>query len=418
MHWDMNIVEFYAYQTLLKIAQSMTNLFVPIYLFSDLGYSLPQVVLFFVVLQLGFSLIIPFAGYVIHFLGIKKTIAASLPMLVIYFMSLKYLTGDFVSDMLFMTPILFLRAGLKGSGQVATDVFMAKHVLKKNTAKMLAMLKILMVTASILAPLIGGWVSYIYGFDMLFWIAIGLVLASGIPLFLTPDEHFPPKYEAHDILDFVKDEADRNYLVAEFGNIFTDVIMWIMWPLFLFFAIQSTAGMGTLVTISATLSMGMAYFIGQKINGKDAKLLMKNGIRGAATLFFFRAISLNPFIIGIIDAANKILDPIYRIPYDRAAYRVIIAHKNQIKMANIKQFISENYYTFSTFILLMVTLIVPEQSTNFFIGLFAFSAIIMLIMQRMACIKLTPLDQKIITEQEHHHLAEEELKVMEEGELR
>ena len=418
LHWDINIVEFYIFETLLKISTSIISLFIPIYLLVDVGYSISEVMAFFVLLQLFFFFTIAFGGKVSTVLGTKKTMALKLPFTAIYYYGLQQLGGNFYQDLILLIPLLIFYSTFSGWSNVARDIFLSKHVLQKNTGKMLAFLKICMVVASVISPLAGGWISYIYGFDMLFWCGTVLVLLSGIPLFLTPDEHFEIKYKPRDLFSFIREKVDKSYLMAEAGNIFSDVIMWIMWPLFLYFAIKNTAEMGTLVTASAFVSMGVAYFVGQKINGKDAKKLLKNGIKGASFLFFLRAVSLNPFAIGAIDAFNKIIEPIYRIPYDRAAYRMIMYHQNQIKMANLKQLISETYYTSGVIILWVASLFVESESKYFFISLFAGAAILMLLMQQIAKVKFQRVDEKFIEKEEHHGTATEELKVMEEGELR
>ncbi len=413
-HWDMNIIEFYLFQSMFMIAFSMINLFVPIYLISDVGYPLWGVITFFLITQIFFISSLPFSGKVIKYFGVKHSIVLQLPFYAIYYIGLQYLSGNFVSDLAILIPIIGLRAFFGSNGNVARDIFMSKNILKKNTGTMLAWWRIVIVAATVISPFIGGLVSYFYGFDKLFWIAIVITLFSGLPLLLTSDKHFNINYKPQQLFSFIRHKADKNYLIAEAGNILSDTMMWIMWPLFLFFALKNTADLGKLITMSAAISMGIAYFVGKKVDTSNPANLLINGVRISSGLFLLRAISLNPFIIGIIDAFNKIIDPIFRIPYDRAAYKIIMENHDQVKMANIKQLITEIYYTIGVLILLMVVLVVPEVSVKLFITLFVVFAFIMLLMQKMANIKFKSDDKQAVLIVEKENMIIEELKILEE----
>jgi len=413
-HWDVNILEFYVFQTLLNISLSIITLFVPIYLISDLGYSIQAVLLFYLLYEIGFIFFVPFSGKAVHFLGVKKTIALQLPFLALYYIVLQNLSGNFAADLWLLVPVLLVRAFFRSNANVGVDVFMAKHVLKKKAGKMLAWLRILMIISTIISPLVGGLITYYYGFDSLFWFAIGLCILSGIPLLLTPDEHFDIKYKPQELFSFLTHKVDKHYIVSEAGNILPDTLMWIMWPLFLFFAIKNTVNMGLLVSASALVSIGVAFYIGKKIANTKPEGLIRNGVRASSVFFFLRAVSINPVFIAFIDACNKIVEPIFRIPYQRKAYRLVMYHRDQIKMANVRQLIRELYYTVGIILLLLYVVAVPEMTPMAFVLLFVFFSFIHLLMQYINSVKLTKIDKKIIKEQEKEGLFEEELEVLEE----
>ena len=413
LHWDINVVEFYIYETLLRISTSIISLFIPIYLLGEVGYSLSETIGFFVILQIFFLLAVPFGGRVCAALGAKKTMALRLPFLAIYYYGLQKLSGDFAADMYFVVPLLFFYSTTGAWANVARDLFLSKHVLGDTPGKMLAFLRICMTGSTVVAPLLGGAISYFYGFDALFLGGTLLALAAGLPLFLTPDEHFRVQYRPKDLFTFIGQKVPRPYLLAEAGSIFSDVIMWIMWPIFLYFVLQNTAEMGALVTISSLASMGVAYFVGQKVAGKDAKKLLQRGVLVASGLFFLRVVFLNPFVIGFVNALNRIIEPIYRIPYDRAVYRMILHHQRQTKMANLKQLISETYYTLGVAVLWGASLFVERESTGFFLLLFFGASLLMLLMQQMAKVKFEKSDEKAVAKEEKEKTAEKESKIVE-----
>jgi len=387
-HWNMEIVEYYIFQTMYNITSSMLSLFLPIYLLHDVGYPLWAVISYFIINQFFFVLLVPFVGRALHFLKIKQAIVVHLPFVALYFILIRTVSGDFIKDLPLLIFILFFRAAAKSLYAVANDVFMAKHLMKKSSGKMLAWLKIFLLIASIITPLVGGIISYLFGFGMVFIVSSILIILSGIPLLLTPGKHFEIKYGAKDILNFTTHHVKKNYAIAEFGRVLPGTVMWIIWPIFLYFAVKNTAELGTILSISSLISIGMAYYIGKKIDGGSRKKILKRGIALSEIFFFIRTFYINPIFIGAIDALGEIINPMVEIPYNHYAYQMVATHKDQIKMANVKQFVTEFYYFLGTIVLMPIVLIFPELTQRLFIILFSIFAIIRLLMLRMTKIKL------------------------------
>jgi MFS family permease len=414
---NVRIVEYYVHVTLLQIGKSMTNLFIPIYLLTDLKFEIWQVLFFYFMWQILFVPSVLFAGQVIKQIGLKRSIAFSLPFYVLLLWAMNKMGGGFVSDMIWITPFLFLRAITWAFANVANDIFMAKHILKKKPGKMLAWLRIFMTIGTLLAPLIGGLISFFFGFEALFLFAMGIILLSAIPLLIVSKGHFEINYKPESLLQFLRHKARPNYLIAEFGNVFTDTVMWILWPIFLFFALETTAEMGTLVTASAVASILVSYFIGKKIKQLEPKKMIRFGVRIASLLFFARPLFLHPVIIGLIDSVYKMVDPIFRIPYDQAAYRLVMKNENLVKMANVKQLVAESYYTITVTLLFVFTLFFSEFSKIFFVIIFLGSAVFMLLMERMAHVKFTKVDEREIIKKEDKEVVDKSLEVIQRGEF-
>ena len=391
-HWNMEIVEFYIFQTLFNIANSMVNLFLPIFLLTQVGgtgYPLWGVMLWFVILEFWCIVANPFSGKIVEYLGPKHAMFFSLPFMAFYYYALRFLTGDFWIDCWFIFLILGIRCIPRMGYNTALDIFMAHHVLKKkkNAGKMLALLRIIMVLAAVSAPLIGGFVAFFFSFDVVFNVGIALVVLSGIPLLLTPDEHFKLKYKPQDVFSFALHKVPHPYVMAETGRVFSDVLMWIVWPLFLYFIVQNTADLGVLVSASAFISMIVAYFVGKKVDAGKPEKLIKRGVPVGGGAFLFRALSSNPVTICVVDAIHKIVEPVYRIPYDRFAYKLVRHSGDQIEMANVKQFISEWFYFICTVFLFIIVLFYPEPSKELFVSLFVIFSFIMLLMTKITKLK-------------------------------
>jgi hypothetical protein len=382
-HWNIEVVEYYAYQTLYQIAYATLSLYLPIYLL-NLGYALREVVLWFVINELWFVLFTPFSGRIIQALGLKRSIALKLPALALFFFFVQRLSGDFRMDLPFLAAILAMRAFAKSPADMAEDLFYAKYVLKKAEGKIIASVKILMVAAGIASPLVGGVITYFFGFDALFTSGLILILISAIPLFLTPDRHFRCSYTSVDITRFPLRKLKRSYLVAEIAAGLPDTLMWIMWPLFMYFVVKNTADIGALVSGSMLLSIVVSYYIGKRVDERDPRGLLKTGVRSSTGFFLLRALALHPLGIALIDACSQIMGPFLDIPYTYYMYRYIKRQPNQLEIVNVKQFVGEVICFAGTLLILGLVWLVPNPGAGTFIALFVGFSLLLPFMGRIA----------------------------------
>ena len=114
------------------ISLSLLALFVPVYLYVDVGYSLFEVMLFWVFNQIIFTALVPFAGLMIKYLGVKHTMAISLPGMALFLYLLRYLKGDFWSEFWLIILLLLIRLLPKFAENSAETLFISKNILSKN----------------------------------------------------------------------------------------------------------------------------------------------------------------------------------------------------------------------------------------------------------------------------------------------
>lgn len=384
-HWNIEIVEYYVFKTFFHIIYSLLNLFLPIYFLHDLGYSLWIVILYFFITQLFFVITVPFVGKIVEKLGLKHSMLAHLPFLIVFFYGITLLSGDISKDIWLLIVIIFLRSASKSIYGLANTIFMSKYLAKKSLGKMLAWLKIAMTLATIITPVLGGIVSYYLGFNALFIIAIILVILSSIPLLLTPDKHFKIKYTPKNIIETIP-KIDKNYLLAELGSVARGVVMWTMWPIFLYFILKDTISIGVLLSISALITMVTSYYVGKLVDLGNRKKLLTRGVFISSLLFFLRPIFINPFLIGSLDAIDRITSPLLDISYDYYLLKFIARSKDPIKIANIREFLIEFYYMIGVLLLGIIIWISPNLSHNLFIIIFAIFSVVSLLMKHMSSV--------------------------------
>ncbi|MBR9683533.1 MFS transporter, partial [Candidatus Woesearchaeota archaeon] len=82
------MTEIYISIAIRAFAFSLLSLFVPLYLYSELGYSLNATLGFFLVYSVVFAVMTPIAAKIMARIGVKHTMLLSVPMYITYFMLL------------------------------------------------------------------------------------------------------------------------------------------------------------------------------------------------------------------------------------------------------------------------------------------------------------------------------------------
>ena len=202
--WDKELIEFYIYRVLRQIAFTLLSVFLPIFLYVDVGYSLFEILIFFLINSIIFLVFVPFSGWFIEKLGVKHALALHLPGLAIFTFLLRYLSGNFVADVWLIVVMLLIRSVLKSPMIAALNIFTSRHVVNKKGSEgsRLATIKIILTIAVLVSPIIGGVLIHLVGFDNFFFVVIALALLSAIPLFLTKDEKFHLNIKPQKIYSF------------------------------------------------------------------------------------------------------------------------------------------------------------------------------------------------------------------------
>ncbi|MGH9856996.1 MAG: MFS transporter, partial [Acidobacteriota bacterium] len=254
------------------MALSLSGLFVPLYLIG-LNYSLPE--LFLVVawyFTFRFALFDWMAGYVVAKYGPKHGLLTSHFILIAS-------TALFLTTRDFGWPI-WLLGGLWGAAQsfffVSFNVDFSKVKHSKHGGKELGYVTIMEKIGAVMGPLAGGFIATVFGPEYIFWASIVLLIGGLIPLFSTAE---PVRTNQH--IDFSKFKIDgrlRDYLSYAGVGVEHNLSIY-MWPVYLglFVLIGSTAyaKLGVLASVSFLISILAARAIGQVIDRRQGRQLLR-----------------------------------------------------------------------------------------------------------------------------------------------
>lgn len=375
---NTEVLEVSLFQLFRSVAKNLAGLMLPFYMYNSLGYELYQVALFYCIWQFCFTVVFPFLGKVIQVLGLKHTIALRSWVSIVFWLSIPLiLQGDFWTDMMYLIPLLLVRAFCCGSSEVAYDIFLTHHMNKGKKGKTLAYIQVAIMLSAFLAPIIGGVITKVWGFEYVTYVAALFYILSGSVLMMTPDEKIEVPYSSRKFLGDMKKDVPKSLYISEFGRVFFDGLMWIIWPLFLVLIFSDASSLGKIVGVASGLSMVVAVFVGHWLDKKAQKneegdILYWGNFR-AMCFNLLRGVWHEPVFLVLVDTFNRINQHSTTVPYDFIFYKWMRDH-NSIERSQTRWFIAESVYGIVMGTAALFLFLFEGYERWVFMGLFMFGA--------------------------------------------
>lgn len=319
---EMN--EIYLSLGIVNFALGLVSVFVPIY-FYKLGFPLMQILFYYFLLPVNSIILTRYvvAPLVIK-VGVKKSILYSVLFKIFFFGGLQFLPG--ATWLFFILPTLNVLKTQISS--LSYHLNFLEHSDAKKRGREVSAIFGSALLASLLAPLCGGLIIGLAGFNVLFTFAIALMIVSAIPILWLPDKKTlePVVFETKGMWREMFRKSNLPLFVSYGGYAIEEWIGFVVWSLFLFFMLKSTATVGAINTIVAAITFLVFYFVGRLSDKKDKRQLIKFG----NFLYFFGwvgRIFANSFgAVVFVDSYKSITGNILQVPwvafsYDLAAKR-------------------------------------------------------------------------------------------------
>lgn len=244
---------FYLSFSVYNFATSIVQIFIPLYFFNK-GFSLPLILLFFALAQIGRIIFLPFAAWLSSSFGAKKVISAAFVISIFYYLLLSKIES--------LSLVYYVSALIYGAVQAFLWLPFLVHLSKispnENKGKIFSRLNIYSSIANALGPILGGFIISFYGFQYVFYVVIGLIIPATYLLILTPE---------------VSKIRKINFKLISVRKIYPDLIangsfnlqvnlLNTIWPIFIFLILPEYNTVGFIQTISLFASLIAFHFIG------------------------------------------------------------------------------------------------------------------------------------------------------------
>ncbi len=310
------IGELYASSAIANMALSITLVFEPIFLYSILHFTVPQVFLFF---SLVYAVYIPgiiFGGRFASLYGYKHAIAMSVPFQILYWVVLLLAREN--PGLVFVAAIAYgLQKSLYWPGFHA---LMARYADKGQVGREFSVIYAIISITQILGPLFGGWLAQHYGMTATFIIAALVYCFSVMPLFAKREEFIPKAYNYKDTWQLFKTFPKKFLGYVGFGE---ELLVLTIWPIFIFLIVKNFEKTGFVATGASLIATVLALIIGKITDQYTKRILIKLGAFFSALVWVARVTASsvwNVFTLDTLSRASKEMDfiPISTVTYVRA----------------------------------------------------------------------------------------------------
>lgn len=311
---DREVVELYWHTALSNLAVNLTFVFEPIFLYK-LGFSLAQVMFFYLLLYTSYAVFIMPVTKIATRLGYKHAIFTSSVLYIIYWIVLYQI--KFHPLLFFIAPLLF---GLEKSFfWPSYDADVAISAAHAQRGREVGVLFSLIELASIIGPVIGGLLSFQFGFRALFSVSALIMLVSAYPLFRSPEIYTKHQFHFKNFWHLL-----RRYPYNFFGywGYAEDLMLMSLWPLFMFLIVPQLFSVGLITTFASLVAVMLMLYLGKLFDGKNRLPLLQIGsvFYGLTWVYRFFATTMGS-VVGF-DIATRLGKGLVNVPLISTTYGI------------------------------------------------------------------------------------------------
>jgi len=314
---NKDINELYASMAIFNFGVSLISLYVPIFMYQR-GFTISNILMFFVIAAVYYVLFsIPSAKISSRF-GVKHTMLASLPLLIVYYLCLNYLVPG--SVLFFILPAI--ASGHSVLFNIAYHLNFIEHADRDKTARQMTFITMFSSFSQFASPFVGALLIINYGFGGGFAIGSAIILVSMFPLFFSKDVHEPMSFSIKDIWHYTTSKKHIPMNLSFLGYAVASIIGRLIWPVFLIVILGTVKMVGGIVSLTTFFTLISMYFVAKLADKWDKEKLIKIGTIMHFFGWVFRIFVYSPFSVFSVDTYKNISLNIVQIPWCAKFYEI------------------------------------------------------------------------------------------------
>ena len=272
------LTQVYICLMLRNFAFSLIGLFVPLYFYVELGYTLSQTLYFFLFYAVIFAISTPVAAKFASRYGVKHSILFSVPFYLI-FVSLLQLLSSIKIPLVIIASFLGISLAFFWMG-MHLIFYHASH--KKHRGEEMGKRTGLSILATMFGPLIGGVIIKFVGFWLVFvLVALILTIAASV-LFFSKEKYVKYHFSFKSVVD--KEHWKNSlFFVSRGSRVMAEGVIW---PIFIFVILNDYVSLGFMGFILSGLGAILIIFVG-KYSDHMNKSKILHWITGFESLAWF-----------------------------------------------------------------------------------------------------------------------------------
>jgi len=272
LHFDflknVKLIEIYINIALTTLSFSLVGLFIPIYLYSEVGYSFEKVMYFMIIYVIMTLFGFYFALKSSQMIGLNKTVALSIPLRIIYMVLLALMIKYNVS----MYLVAFFGALGMSMYWLPFHVRFSESSDGRKRGSEVGLMYTINGLFAISGPIMGGLIVTFLGFSSLYIITSIILGLSLIPMFMIKEEKIKEGIKIKNIL------KGRSYkeLLGYFGEGYRGD-GYILWSFYLFLILGSYITLGGISSGVIFFNSILHLFVGYLVDVFGKRKIIKIG---------------------------------------------------------------------------------------------------------------------------------------------
>lgn len=315
------VAELYVSRMLRMAAIYLAGSFISIYMY-QIGYSIAAIGFFWAAFFIFKSIVSLPVAKLIAWIGPKHAILVSnllyIPPMIAF--AILPTAGPWL-----LLPILILQGLSAAMYSIAYLIDFSKVKSVEHAGKEIAYMNIFEKLTTGLSPLIGGFIAFLWGPQVVIIVAAILFALAAAPLLKTGEQ-----VRTNQKLTFrgFPWKLLFGHTVAQFSygfDVFASGTVWTLFVAVIILGLTSDSNevyaiTGVLVSVVFIVAIVASYTYGRLIDRKKGGELMRAGAIGNAITHIIRPFVISPVVIAGLNAANELATTAYTLPYTRAVF--------------------------------------------------------------------------------------------------
>lgn len=316
----------------LNSATQLMGLFLPIFLYQFLGFSLVRVIIYYLISDLLYAnLVAVGCRQIMNRLGLKLSLQISILFgaafySVFFFINRYVLQGDQLIDnhqLWWLLPAIFFSLFFRLTHWIPFHTSLAKLTEHYIRASQLSFMEATMLSLGAIMPIIAGLSLEYLGYSTLFFLAISIYLIALIPFSQLPQvkEEFSWTYK--ETWRRLLSKKMRGSVLAYAGDGAESVVGAIIWPIFIW---QLLAGnylqVGALSSVIILVTIVLQIFVGSLMDNLPSRRWLRYGTLLYAFGWVLKALINSAFQVFLFSTYHNLSRVFARTSFDALNYDI------------------------------------------------------------------------------------------------
>jgi len=328
------ITAIYLNTTLRTLAISLVGIFIPVYIFMQtqrvfgegIAIGLYGVIVYYLIYRLVVLFLVIPVSSIISKIGFRWSLLFSALLLAIMLFLFSLTTTYFwvliVAAIVHGTQAAFYWLSYR-------SLFVKDGVLGR-LGEEVSINAILSRVVAIGGPALGGIIIATWGFSYLFWIALVIVIFSGLPFFFMHYHKRNKPATVSSVINWLKVEKHRNEEISFIGRNIEGFVAAIFWPLFIFLIVGSYEKQGLVVSLGLVAGAIVILFAGRIFDKKYSFKVYRFGVIWVSIIYLVRIFVNSLGKLVMVQVAYDMASPFYWVTFDSLVYERAREENDQV----------------------------------------------------------------------------------------